>query len=143
VPPEKEAQATRLTQEALTRSGLADMRPAYRKLLLELKKADPATFDEATRRYREELEPSIAEGVADPVAAWLQYGIWLAGRFAAGKPMAIDPTGRARDFEPGSLPGPGDMVLFMPDDDRAAVHLLAMPAALSDPQRETAELLVP
>jgi len=129
------------TLEALERSGLADMRPAYRKLLLQLKKADPAAFDEATRRYQEELEPSIAGGAADPIAAWLEYGIWIAARLSGGRPMTIDPTGRARDFDSGSLPGPGDMVLFMPDDDRAPVRLLAVPGEPTDPQKESAALL--
>jgi hypothetical protein len=129
------------TDEALERSGLADMRPAYRKLLVQLKSSDPAAFEEATRRYQDDLEPAIGSGERDPVAAWLEYGAWLAARFADGRAVAIDATGRARDYEPGESPGAGDMILFLPGDDRAPVTLLAVPAEPTDPQRETATLL--
>jgi hypothetical protein len=131
----------RRTEEALGRSGLADLRPAYRKLLLRLKESDPAAFEEATRRYRDDLEPAIESGSRDPVTAWLEYGVWLAGRFAEGRPVAIDATGRARDFDPEETSGAGDMILFLPEDDRAPVTLLAVPGEPSDPQRETAALL--
>ncbi len=133
--------ARRRTDEALQKAGLADMRPAYRKLLVQLKQADPAAFQEATRRYREDLEPAVAGGDADPISAWLDYGCWLAGRIADGRAMAIDATGRARPFEP-SAPDAGTMILHIPDDDRAQAIALAMPSAPSESQRETAELLL-
>jgi hypothetical protein len=130
------------TDEALQRSGLADMRPAYRRLLVRLKSSDPAAFEEASRRYRDELEPSIAGGDVDPIAAWLEYGIWLAGRFATGRLLEIDSSGRARPCNSGSPPGFGVMVLHVPEDDRAPAIVLAIPSTPSAPQRETADLLV-
>ncbi len=130
------------TDEALERAGLADMRPAYRRLLVRLKQADPMAFEEASRRYREHLEPAIAAGEADAIAAWLDYGTWLAGRFASGRPLEIDASGRARPFDPGSTPGAGAMVLHVPEDDRAPATVLAMPSAPSNPQRETVDLLI-
>jgi hypothetical protein len=133
--------ARRLTDEALQKAGLADMRPAYRKLLVQLKQADPAAFQEATRRYREDLEPAVSGGDADPISAWLDYGCWLASRIAEGRAMAIDATGRARPFDP-SAPDAGTMILHVPDDDRAPAIALAMPCAPSESQRETAELLL-
>ena len=59
------------TDEALESAGLADMRPAYRRLLVRLKGVDPAAFEEASSRYRDDLEPAIAEqcsslGVGSP-----------------------------------------------------------------------------
>ena len=130
------------TDEALESAGLADMRPAYRRLLVRLKGVDPAAFEEASRRYRDELEPAIAGGDIDPITAWLGYGVWLAGLFADGRVLAIDATGRARPLDPATAPDAGTMVLHIPDDDRAPATLLAVPSAPSEPQRETAELLV-
>ena len=137
-----EDQARDRTDEALERAGLADMRPAYRRLLVRLKHSDPSAFEEASRRYREDLEPAIAAGVVDPISAWLEYGIWLAGRFAEGRPLTIDSSGRARPFDHASAPGGGVMIVHVPEDDRAPATLLAMPSAPTDPQRETAGLLV-
>lgn len=130
------------TDEALRRAGLADMRPAYRRLLVRLKQSDPAAFDEASRRYREELEPEIAAGDCDPIRAWLEYGEWLAGRLDAGRALAIDPSGRARPFDASALADGGVMVVHMPDDDRAPATLLAMPAGPSESQQAAAELLI-
>jgi hypothetical protein len=107
-----------------------------------LKQADPVAFEEASRRYREDLEPAIAAGEADAMAAWLEYGTWLAGQFASGRPLEIDRSGRARPFEPGSTPAAGVMVLHVPEDDRAPATVLAMPSSPSDPQRETVDLLI-
>ena len=129
------------TGEALERAALADMRPAYRKLLVRLKGSDPSAFEEASRRYTEELEPAIAGGDVDPILAWLEYGISLAERLAAGRTLAIDASGRARSFEPSSAPDAGVMILHVPEDDRAPATLLAIPSAPSDSQRETAALL--
>jgi hypothetical protein len=134
--------AGELTEEALALAGLADMRPAYRRLLVRLKQESPTSFEEATRRYREELEPAIASGDSSPLCAWLGYGAWLAGRFSEGRAMAIDPTGRARPFDPASEPEAGSMVLYLPDDDRAPATLLAVPTDPTDSQKETADLLV-
>lgn len=130
------------TDEALERAGLADMRPAYRKLLVGLKSSAPAAFEEASRRYRDELEPAIGGGHVDPITAWLEYGMWLAGQLADGRTLAIDSSGRARPFDPSTTLDPGTMILHMPDDDRQPATLLALPSTPSDPQRETAELLV-
>jgi len=121
---------------------LADMRPAFRGLLVRLKQADSAAFEEASRRYREDLEPAIAAGEVDPISAWLEYGIWLAGRFADGRTLAIDSSGRARPFDPVSRAETGVMIVHVPEDDRAPATLLAMPSAPTAPQRETADLLL-
>jgi hypothetical protein len=117
------------------------MRPAYRKLLVRLKQSDSAAFENASRRYKEEIEPAIAGGEVDPVLAWLEYGISLAEQLAAGRTLAIDASGRARSFEPSSAPEAGIMILHVPEDDRAPATLLAIPSTPSEPQRETAELL--
>jgi hypothetical protein len=137
-----EDRSTRLTDEALGRSGLADMRPAFRKLLLRLKRTDSAGFEEATRRYREELEPSVAAGEVDPIVVWLDYGMWLAGQLAPGQAMAIDRTGRARPCSSQVSPDFSDLLLHVPDDDRQGPILVAEPGEPSEAQRATLGLLV-
>jgi hypothetical protein len=136
-----EGEAEGRTEAALLRAGLTDMRPAYRRLLVQMKSSDPEAFEEASRRYREELEPAISRGDVDPIMAWLEYGSWLAGQLADGRVLAIDTSGRAQPFDPSSSPEPGTMLLHVPEDDRAPVTLLAVPSTPSEPQRETADLL--
>jgi len=138
-----EAEVQRRTEAALESAGLKDMRPAYRRLLVRLKQTDPEAFHEATRRYQEDLEPSIASGRAEPVSAWLDYGAWLAGRLARGQAMAIDASGLARPLQPGAGPESGWLVLHLPEDTRSPAILLAWPADPSEAQRAAMELLVP
>ncbi len=137
-----EDRADLLTAEALERAGLADMRPGYRKLLVRLRQADPDGFEEATRRYREEVEPAIAAGEADPVSAWVGYGLWLADRLARGRAISVDASGRARPLDSHAGPGSGALVLHVPDDDRAPVVALARPREPSESQRTTSDLLI-
>jgi hypothetical protein len=131
----------RLTDEALEASELADMRPAYRKLLMRLKQVRPDEFEEASRRYKEDLEPSVASGDVDPIAAWLDYGRWLASRLAEGRALSIDRSGRARPYDPDSDSAHEGLVLHLPDDDRASAVLLATPNDPSPPQQVTLDLL--
>lgn len=135
-------EARRRTDEALRTSSLVDMRPAYRKLLVRLKKARPEAFEEATRRYRDEVEPAIAAGDSDPIAAWLEYGRWIADRIAGGRTVTVDRSGRSRPFDAADTAGIESLVLHLPDDDRAGAILLAAPREASESQRLTAELLV-
>jgi hypothetical protein len=128
--------------EALEREGLADPRPLYRKLLLRLKNSDPEAFQEATRRYEEQLVPALAEEGADPVAAWISYGRWVAERLEPGKVVAVDQEGRARPVETNPTPGPRDLLLYVPHEGRAPAIALAFPREPSEAQKATAELLV-
>ena len=130
-----------LTEAALHRIGLEDVRSTYRRLLVQLKQKDPAAFEEASRRYRDDLAPAISRG-DDPIAAWLGYGSWLAGTLSEGRDLAIDASGRARPFDPARDAGAAVLILHLPDDARTPTLLLAAPAVMSEPQRETAALLV-
>lgn len=131
-----------VTAEAFERAGLEDMRPACRALLVSLRRIDSGAFEEASRRYRESVEPAIANGEADPVTAWLEYGRWLASRVAPGHLVAVDGTGLARPLEPGAATAPGDLVLHLPDDHRAPPVALAGPREPSESQRITSDLLL-
>ncbi len=125
-------------REGLEARGLEDVQPLYRQLLRRLRSQDPAVYEEAVSRYHEEIEPAAAAS-DDPVAAWIDYGIWLARRIAPGRTLCVDPGGRAEPADPP--PPPGCMLIHLPEDTRSRGFLLAMPAAATPAQRETAALL--
>lgn len=130
-----------LTEAALRRVGLEDVRPTYRRLLVQLKQENPEAFEEASRRYREDLVPAISRG-DDPIAAWLGYGCWLASTLSEGRDLSIDASGRARPLDPARDSGSAALILHLPDDARSPNLLLAAPTAMSEPQGETMALLV-
>lgn len=97
--------------EALAKAGARDPRDYYRERLRELKGANPDGYASAVGYYTDTLLPSIAEGKAEPLAAWREFGLLIARLTTPGRTMAVDPGGRARPYEP---PGEsGDMVLHL------------------------------
>jgi len=134
------ATAEARTEEALEAGGYADMRPTYRDLLRRLKQRDAEAFDEATRRYRDDVVPAIAGGDEDPVSAWTTYGAWLADRFAHGRLVRLDETGLATSAGPDAAPG--HVLLHLPEDSGDSAIPLLLPAELSPAQEAALELLV-
>ncbi|MFQ5747589.1 MAG: hypothetical protein ACE5HF_10285 [Gemmatimonadota bacterium] len=132
--------ATEATECALAAAGAADPRPALRRLLVQLKARDPEAFEAASRRYQEELVPAVAGGEADPLASWIEYGMWLASRLSAGSAVAIDPTGVATPFAGGTPPA-ASLLLHVPEQANVRATVLLGPTDPSDPQRATAQLL--
>lgn len=126
-------------REALSRHGLRDLQPVYRRLLRRLRERDPEAYDRAVERYRERVEPAMAEEGTDPVAVWLEYGAWLAARLHPGRTVAIDDTGLARPVE--GEPPAGPLLLHLPEERGVPALALAVPEAPSGPQEVTAELL--
>lgn len=131
--------AERLYRAALARHDLRDVQPLYRKLLVKLKSADPASYAAAVGRYQESVVPRLAADEEDPVALWVEYGVWLAARVAPGRAVAVDVTGQARDIPETSELGP--LLLHLPDETRVPAILLALPVEPSESQRATVELL--
>ncbi len=126
-------------ERALVEHGLADVQPLYRQLLRRLKTEDPAAYEEAVARYRDQVEAAVDTGAGDPVGVWLAYGAWLAPRLAPGALLRIADNGRA---EPAPTPPPaGAMLIHLPDDARRRGFVLAMPTDPSPAQKETAALL--
>lgn len=125
--------------EALRRLGYADPRRAYRERLRELKAANPALFDEATRRYEESIVRAIGGG-ADALEAWIDYGRFLGELSGVGRVVAVDASGLASAR--AAAAETRDLILFVPDDTRANVLPLACPVAPSPAQRATYDLLV-
>lgn len=135
----KQAADTRFA-EALTASGARDPRDYYREKLRELRRLNPEGYAEGVAYYQNTLIPSIADGNADPLEAWRDYGLLIARLMAPGRPVAIDPGGRSRSFDP---PGePTDMVLHMPDKTRDRPILVALPPQPTPAQSATYDWLV-
>jgi len=133
------AAADARTQRALEAGGWADMRPAYRDLLRRLKQRDESAFEEASRRYRDDVVPAIAGGEADPIAIWLAYGAWLAGRFGDGRLAKLDGSGLATSADAESEFG--HVLLYLPEDASDAAITLLRPAEPSPAQQAALELL--
>jgi hypothetical protein len=126
--------------EALSETGAMDPRPRYRILLSELKRRDPAAYDEAVSRFRDAVLPSIARRETDPLVAWLEYGRHLAEKLAPGRTLSLDEHGRS-----STLAGPPSwkaLVLHVPTDTRTRAILIGEPPEPTRAQRATVELLV-
>lgn len=127
-------------EEARRERGLADPRPTFRKLLKRLASEERDAYREAVRHFEQELVPSVAGGEADPVAAWLTYGLRLVSVLSDGEARAVDESGRADPVDDTSDPPVGPLLLWLPSSgDRGLV--LARPEELSDSQQATVELL--
>lgn len=132
--------ATQVFQETLERTGAKDPREFYRERLREMKAANPDAYREAVRYYEDTLIPSIAEGGADPLPAWQEYGCRLAQLTVPGKPVEIDETGRTHEHGPPTPPE--RMVLHIPDGGKGRALVVGLPSELSSAQRATYDLLV-
>lgn len=123
--------------ESLGSHSVADVRPRYRSLLQRLRGVDSDAYEEAVRRYEEELLPEAASDEGEPLSAWISYGMWLAERLQPGKVVAVGASGRAEEVEDD--PPLGLLLLHLPEDDRAVV--LAEPEEPTAHQSATRELL--
>lgn len=118
---------------------VGDVRPACRQLLKRLRVAEPDAYEAGVRRYEDELIPAIATGTVNPLDGWLAYGRWLADQLYDGRLVSVDETGRSADLD-SELPAGAMAIYLAPRDDEPAV-LLAAPAAPSEHQAATRDLL--
>ncbi len=132
------AEADRIFEEALERTGARDPRQFYRERLLALKGSDPDGYATAVAYYRETLVPDIASGKAEPLGAWTEYGRILAEAVSQGRTVSVDSTGMAHPYEG---PDTERLILHLPKDGRRAL-VVALPASLSPPQLATYDVLV-
>ncbi len=124
---------------SLSAHGVRDVQPGYRALLLRLKVQGPDVYQAGVARYKEEVEPLVEAGEADPLRAGLQYGTWLARRWQAGSVVAVDSSGLC---EPADEDPPlGSLLIHLPEDQRESGVILAEPATPTEPQQATAALL--
>ena len=126
-------------EEALEARGLSDPRPPCREILKQLRDRDPDAYREAVQRYENELSPNgEAQGEAG-VAAWLDYGLWLAARLDPGRAVAVGPDGRAEDAN--GVPPDGPLLLHLPQQRNRRALVIAVPLDPSPAQEATRELL--
>ena len=140
MPEDVQAIADQRFLEALEGSGVRDPRDFYRDRLRQLRESDPDAYATGVAHYRDELIPGIAEGSADPIQAWLEYGMLLAELTAPGRTVTVDDTGKAGPL-PETLTG-RELILHLPDNQKQRPILVGLPPELSDAQRATFDLLV-
>ncbi len=134
------ARAEERFEEALSRTGARDPREYYRERLKELRTANPDAYGAAVEYYDDTLLPSIADGDADPVEAWWEYGRRIAELSVDGRTVEIDPSGRSHSY---SRPTPRDrMVLHLPDGTKGLALVVGLPTELSAAQMASYDLLV-
>ena len=134
------ARAEERFEEALSKTGARDPRAYYRERLKELKTANPDAYRSAIQYYADTLMPSIAEGDADPLEAWWEYGRRIAELSVNGRTVEIDPSGRSHSY---SRPTPRDrMVLHLPDGAKGLALVVGLPTDLSEAQMASYDLLV-
>ena len=131
--PRKKADAR--FEAALAAAGARDPRDHYRSQLRELRQSNPQGYADAVAYYQSTVVASIAEQDADPLLAWQTFGLRIAQLTAAGRAVAVDPTGRARPFEaPGRA---DDLILHLPDKRNRRALLVGLPPEPSTAQMAT------
>jgi hypothetical protein len=125
---------------ALERSGARDPREFYRERLRSLRESDPEAYRAAVDHFERHLIPTVAREGGDPLAAWLEYGRYLASLCTPGEAVQIDPSGRSEPYAP---PVPLDrLVLHLPTSPREAALAVGLPPTLSPAQKLAYDLLV-
>ncbi len=132
--------ADRRFAERRAATGARDPREFYRGLLRDLRGADEAAYREMVARYEVQIVGAVGRGEADPLEAWLAFGLELAAASVGpGRSVVVDATGRATPLE--GRPRWDQMVLHLPDGRGRAVPV-GLPPELSDAQRAALDLLV-
>lgn len=126
-------------RESLRAHGVRDVQPGFRALLLRLKAKGADAYEAGVTRYKEEVQPLVEAGEADPLRAWLQYGMWLAGRWQPGSLIAVDSSGLSHPAD--EEPPLGPLLIHLPEDQREPGVVLAEPETPTEPQQVTASLL--
>ena len=132
-------EAEQRLNQALLETGARDPRESYRKMLRELKIKSEADYQHAVAGFQESVLTAIIDRDADPLSSWLQFGGELAERLYPGRDVVIDRTGRARALAPP--PSWRDLILHLPDEQRAKGIIVGLPPELTRAQRASVELL--
>jgi hypothetical protein len=133
--------AERRFAERRVATGARDPREFYRGLLRDLRGANEASYREMVARYESRVVAAVARGEADPLEAWLAFGLELAEASAGtGRAVVVDATGRATPLE--GRPRWDQMILHLPEGKGARGVPVSLPPELSDAQRATLDLLV-
>lgn len=132
--------AERRSADAFARSGWADPRADYRAMLRRLREQSATLFSSAVADYEDAVVGRLSDAEADPVAAWLAYGVRLAGWAAGGRTVRIDAEGRRSDTT-GGFDTPS-LLLQLPAEESGRAMVVAAPREPSAAQAATIALLV-
>jgi len=133
--------ADRRFAERRAATGARDPREFYRGLLRDLRGADEAAYREMVARYEVQIVGAVGRGEADPLEAWLAFGLELAAASVGpGRSVVVDATGRATPLE--GQPRWDQMLLHLPDERGVRAVPVSLPPELSDAQRAALDLLV-
>jgi hypothetical protein len=133
--------ADRRYAERLETTGARDPREFYRRLLRELKERDEAAYQALVARYEAEVLAPVGGGEADPLEAWLAFGVTLANAVGGpGRTVVIDAVGRAREL--AGTPGWEALVLHLPQARGSKALPVGLPPELSPSQKAAVDLLV-
>lgn len=135
--PQLRTRAEARLEEAARSAGIADPRPPYRERLRQLRQLSQQDFDRAIDHYEQHVLPALAGN--DPLAAWIDYGRFVAALEGDGRVVSVDEQGRAKEWTAGA---PIGLVLFIPEDFGTGVLVLCQPLAPSPAQEATVKLLV-
>lgn len=135
-----QAEADRLLEEALKKTGARDPREPFRGFLRELKERSASEYESAVSEYREEVLRGIAESGVDPLVRWLEFGCATVNRLNPGRAIVVDGTGRAAPYAPP--PSWKDLILHIPDDRKSRALLVGSPPEPTAAQHATIQLLV-
>jgi hypothetical protein len=133
--------ADRRFQKRLEATGARDPREYYRGMLRELKGTDESLYRTLVAAYEADVVGPVGRGDADPLEAWLAFGVRLAAaRGGEGRTVVIDDTGRARSLD--GAPAWDQLLLHLPEASGARALPVGLPPELSPPQRAAVDLLV-
>jgi hypothetical protein len=133
--------ADRRFSERLEATGARDPREFYRGLLRDLRERDESVYREMVALYQASVIEAVGQNEADPLEAWLAFGVALAVASAgAGSAVVVDPSGRATPLE--APPRWDQLILHLPEARGARALPVGLPPELSGAQRATVDLLV-
>jgi hypothetical protein len=133
--------ADRRFSDRLAATGARDPREFYRGLLRELRERDETLYRDMVALYETSVIQAVGREEADPLEAWLGFGVALAVASAGtGNAVVIDDSGRASPLE--GVPSWDQLILHLPDAGRVRALPVGLPPELSEAQRATVDLLV-
>lgn len=137
---ETQAEADRRLEARLEETGARDPREVYRGLLRDLRGQNEPAYRELVAAWESDVLAPTAAGSVDPLEAWLEFGLALAQRLAAGRTVEIDETGRAR--APKGPPGWDRLLLHLPEGGKGRALPVVIPPEPTPAQRAAVDLLV-
>jgi len=126
--------------ETLETTGAPDPRAHCRALLKHLRSRNESAYAEAVAHYRTRVLPAVAGPDQDPLTEWIAYGVRIAELGYSGRTVIVDGSGRSRPY--AASRAAGEIVLHLPEDQRARALVVSLPSSPTPAQRAALDLLV-